>query len=74
MLGHPYRPAPPAVPPCNHTARCCGNCHAAVGGCLQMIVTVSGVGYGSSISQPNGMPPLQWCEVHRKWEIEQTKE
>lgn len=73
MSASPYRPAPPETPPCEHTTRCCGQCHAAVGGCLHGVffkVGLRKVPAGTSIDRTGGTHPVRYCTVHKVWEPE----
>ncbi len=68
---------------CHHTDECCGQCHAAVGGCLkgvQVIYSIRGTGQtykepaGISMKRIHGTPPMRLCTTHMRWElIPQTK-
>ncbi len=77
-MATPYREIAKVEPSCQHTKRCCGVCHCAVGGCLLGVeFEVPGglfgigkrrVGAGASMDRPTGTGAMCWCATHQKWE------
>lgn len=78
----PYRTASPPKR-AEENVRCCGQCHAAVGGCQRFVTWTTAPAFfgllkrtfpaGASIDRPTGTPPIVWRNGQWHREDEESK-